>query len=219
MQAQSHHLPEVKGDCPAIELEVVRDDGPHPGGRPLFLTPKRFLRICRWIERGESASEACRRELVTYQGFRRDVSRNPKYQRRLRQAEEVREHFLREFHVANITRHAAKNVAASMFWLERRYPQEFALKTVNRDSGDMEKQALCNKISRSSWSKTRSLRSRSPHIRQQDCENAIPAILRPSLVLSPSRSPKRARKGNSNAGEGQIRTGMFAACGFRPPIR
>jgi hypothetical protein len=147
MSAQSHDLPEVKDDCPAIELEVVRDDGPHPGGRPLFLTPKRFLRICRWIERGESASEACRRELVTYQGFRRHVSRNPKYQRRLKEAEEIREHFLREFHIANITKHAAKNVAASMFWLERRYPNEFALKAVNRDSGDMEKQALCDKVS------------------------------------------------------------------------
>ena len=66
---------------------------------------------------------------------------------RLRQAEEVREHFLREFHISNITKHAAKNLAASMFWLERRYPNEFALKTVNRDSGGMEQAALCDKIS------------------------------------------------------------------------
>jgi hypothetical protein len=51
--------------------------------------------------RGASGSESCRRELVTYQAFRRHVVRNPKYQQRLKQAEEVREHFLREFHIAN----------------------------------------------------------------------------------------------------------------------
>jgi hypothetical protein len=130
-----------------IELEVVHCDEPHAGGRPLFLTARRFIRICRAIERGESASEACRQQLTTYRNFRMHVARNPKYQRRLRQAEEVREHFLREFHIANITKHAAKNVAASMFWLERRYPQEFALKTVNRDSAQTEQQALCDKIS------------------------------------------------------------------------
>ena len=145
MPAQSEDS--AQQDRPLIELEVVRCDEPNAGGRPLFLNARRFIRICRAIERGESASEACRRELVTYRNFRLHVGRNPKYQRRLRQAEEVREHFLREFHIANITKHAAKNVAASMFWLERRYPNEFALKTVNRDSGDMEKQALCDKVS------------------------------------------------------------------------
>jgi hypothetical protein len=134
-------------DQPLIELEVVRCDEPNAGGRPLFLTARRFIRICRAIERGESASEACRQQLTTYRNFRMHVARNPKYQRRLRQAEEVREHFLREFHISNITKHAARNVAASMFWLERRYPNEFALKAVSRDSAQTEQQALCDKIS------------------------------------------------------------------------
>jgi len=115
-------------------------------GRPLFLDARRFIRICRLIERGESASEACRQHLTTYRNFRMHVARNPKYQRRLKQAEEIREHFLREFHIANITKHATKNVAASMFWLERRYPNEFALKTVSRDSAQTEQLALCDKI-------------------------------------------------------------------------
>jgi hypothetical protein len=125
-------------DRPLIELEVVRCDEPHAGGRPLFLNVRRFIRICRAIERGDSASEACRQHLTTYRNFRMHVSRNPKYQRRLKQAEEVREHFLREFHIANITKHAAKNVAASMFWLERRYPAEFALRVVNRQINSQE---------------------------------------------------------------------------------
>jgi hypothetical protein len=133
---------------PILELEVVRsDEARGTTGRPLFLDARRFIRICRLIEHGESASEACRRECVTYRNFRLHVNRSAKYQRRLKQAEEVREHFLREFHIANITKHAAKNVAASMFWLERRYPNEFALKTVSRDSAQTQQQALCDKIS------------------------------------------------------------------------
>jgi hypothetical protein len=121
-----------------IELEVVRLGEFRPPWRPLFLTARRFIRICHWIEHGESASEACRRELVTYRNFRLHVTRSAKYQRRLKQAEEIREHFLREFHISNITKHAAKNVAASMFWLERRYPAEFALRVVNRQINSQE---------------------------------------------------------------------------------
>jgi hypothetical protein len=134
-------------DRSLIELEVFRCDEPRVGGRPLFLTARRFIRICRAIERGESASEACRQQLTTYRNFRMHVARNPKYQRRLRQAEEIREHFLREFHISNITKYAVKNVAASMFWLERRFPSEFSLKQVIRDSNDVEQQLVCDKIS------------------------------------------------------------------------
>jgi hypothetical protein len=94
-------------------------------GRPLFLTPRRFIRICHWIEQGQSATGACKRELVTYQGFRRHVKRNEKYQRRLREAEETREHLLREFHMANILRHAPDNLSASFWWLEHRWSSEF----------------------------------------------------------------------------------------------
>ena len=114
-----------------IQLEVVRD----VGGRPLFLNGRRFIRICRWIEQGESASEACRLELVSYANFRRHVKLNPKYQRRLKEAEETREQFLREYHIANIRKHAPRNVLASLWWLERRYPGEFALRNVHRPDG------------------------------------------------------------------------------------
>jgi hypothetical protein len=107
-------------------------------GRPLFLTARRFIRICRLIEKGASASTACKIESVTYAGFRKHVQRNEKYQRRLKEAEETREDFFREFHIANIAKHAQKNLLASLWWLERRFPNEFALRTVNRNinSGD-----------------------------------------------------------------------------------
>jgi hypothetical protein len=123
---------EVLDEAKEAQLEVVRDVSM---GRPLFLTARRFIRICHWIEQGESASEACRLELVTYQGFRQHVKRNPKYQRRLKQAEETREEFLREYHIANIRKHAPRNVLASLWWLERRFPNQFALKPVHRSEG------------------------------------------------------------------------------------
>ena len=110
---------------------MVRD----VGGRPLFLNARRFIKICRWIEQGESASEACRLELVTYQGFHQHVKRNPTYQRRLKEAEETREEFLREYKIANIRKHAPRNVLASLWWLERRYPNQFALRNVYRSEG------------------------------------------------------------------------------------
>ena len=91
------------------------------------------------MEQGESASEACRLELVTYQGFRQHVKRNPKYQRRLKEAEETREEFLRAYHIANIRKHAPRNVLASLWWLERRFPNQFALRNVNRSEGSTDR--------------------------------------------------------------------------------
>jgi hypothetical protein len=137
-QTARTELPDEEKELPEpreAQLEVVRDVGM---GRPLFLTAKRFLRICRHIEQGESISEACRLELVHYTGFRRHVKRNEKYQRRLKQAEETREEFLREFHIANIRKHAPRNVLASLWWLERRFPNQFALKPVHRSEGSSE---------------------------------------------------------------------------------
>jgi hypothetical protein len=125
-----------------VQLEVVRN----VGGRPLFPNARRFIRICRHIEQGESFSEACRLELVDYTGFRRHVKRNPKYQRRLKQAEETREDFLREYHIAIVRKHAPRNVLASLWWLERRFPNHFALKPVHRSEGVTD-QPISDKIS------------------------------------------------------------------------
>jgi hypothetical protein len=117
---------------PILELQVVRHRAPG-AGRPLFLTAKRFIRICKWIEGGASAVDACRHELVTYAGFRKHIQRHPPYGRRLKQAEAVRESYLKEFHINNLTKHAPKSVLASLWYLERRFPAEFALRAVNRD--------------------------------------------------------------------------------------
>ena len=67
------------------------------------------------------------------------MKRNPKYQRRLKEAEETREEFLREYHIANIRKHAPRNVLASLWWLERRFPNQFALRNVNRSEGSTDR--------------------------------------------------------------------------------
>lgn len=129
-------------DESVLQLQVVSPRGGYRerSGRPLFITARRFIKICRWIEKGESAVDACRHECCTYSGFRSHVSRNPKYAKRLKKAEAVREQWLREFHIDNIKQHAPRTVAASLFWLERRYPAEFSLRPVNRpDSASDEK--------------------------------------------------------------------------------
>jgi hypothetical protein len=123
-----------------LTLQVVRaGDATRRVGRPLVLTARRFLRICFWIEQGESAAEACRRELIGYASWRLHIQRNPKYQRRLKKAEAVRESFLKEYHLANIAKHAPRNILASLWYLERRFPAEFALRAVHRDQALTEK--------------------------------------------------------------------------------
>jgi hypothetical protein len=117
-----------KGNADADPREVKRPQF----GRPLYLTPRRFIAICRLIEQGESASESCRRELISYRVFRLHVVRFPSYQRRLKRAEEIRESFLKEEHMANVRAHAPRSLLASLWWLERRHPQLFALRAVNR---------------------------------------------------------------------------------------
>jgi hypothetical protein len=131
-----------------IELSVVRA-APRADRRgiPLILSARCFIRICRWIEEGRSAVESCRMEGVTYALFRKRVGQYASFRRRLREAEEVREHFLREFHIANITQHSAKTVAASMFWLERKYPNEFSLRSVIREEVNSAAQEVFGKIS------------------------------------------------------------------------
>ncbi len=117
-----------------IKLEVVPYTFGHGPGRPLFLTARRFIMICKMIETGMSATEACRRALVSYAGFRNHVTRNPKYQKRLKAAELCRDHVFRAEALDCVRSAFGKNWAAAMTYLERRWPNEYALRNVNRES-------------------------------------------------------------------------------------
>lgn len=83
-----------------------------------------------------------------YRSFRLHVSRNDRYQERLKRAEAAREDFLREYHIANVRKHAPRNVIASLWWLERRYPNQFALRNVYRSEGSTD-QPIGDKIDES----------------------------------------------------------------------
>ena len=83
-----------------------------------------------------------------YRSFRLHVSRNDRYQERLKRAEAAREDFLREYHIANVRKHVPRNVIASLWWLERRYPNQFALRNVYRSEGSTD-QPIGDKIDES----------------------------------------------------------------------
>src|ERR1700738_3394992 len=128
--AKSEPGDDVKGE--AIELQVVPYTFGHGPGRPLFLTARRFIGICKLIESGASTTRACRQALVSYAGFRNHVTRNPKYQRRLKEAEACRDQVWRSDALEAVRGAFTKNWQAAMTFLERRYPNEFALRSVHR---------------------------------------------------------------------------------------
>jgi hypothetical protein len=111
-------------------FEVVRESN---GGRPLYMTARRFLTICHGIEKGQNASEACRSQLVGYKNFRKHVQRNSKYQRRLKEAEETRFNIRREQAEASVMAAGEKSWMAHAWWLERCLPEKYALRQVNRN--------------------------------------------------------------------------------------
>lgn len=111
-------------------MQVV---GPYQGqGRPLFLTPKRFLSICHLVERGANIVDACRAYSVTYSALRMHCRRNPKYERRIKEALSNRDGWLKEYHIGILTRAAMENPDISKYWLERRFPHEFSNRDVIR---------------------------------------------------------------------------------------
>ena len=125
----------------SITLEVVASGSrlaselrrKHPGGRPIKLTARTFVRICKFVEAGGTETAACESEGIRYATLSLHVQRKPDWRKRLSQARELRKAVWRELHVQNILKQAPKNVIASLWWLERNYPEEFALRTVNRN--------------------------------------------------------------------------------------
>ncbi len=44
--------PSLSADTKRVDLEVVRDASSRQRGRPVFLTPRLFIKICKAIEKG-----------------------------------------------------------------------------------------------------------------------------------------------------------------------
>jgi hypothetical protein len=102
------------------------------GGAPTRLTPRAFIRICRLIRIGWSVPDACRSESVTYRRFRQLCQSRPTYQRHFEKADQVRFNFRREHCERLVLEHSEKNWLAAMTWLERRVPELWSLKNVDR---------------------------------------------------------------------------------------
>jgi hypothetical protein len=118
-----------------LNLEIVRDDPPPAKrGRPVRLNLRVFLRICRAVEKGSAITHACESELVTYSHFRFRVSKSRRLQERFKQAETCRDQVMRAEALASIRAAFPRNWPAAMTFLERMWPNEFALRTVNRTS-------------------------------------------------------------------------------------
>jgi len=109
-------------------------------GRPSNWSRKAFIRICRHIEHGFSIPNACAIEGIQYRGFRLRIQRDPRLQKRVTEAEEVRFKFRQEQALASIMAAGEKSWVAHAWFLERSDPNHWALRNVNRP--DSEEQQL-----------------------------------------------------------------------------
>jgi hypothetical protein len=93
---------------------------------------KRFICACRRIELGWSATAAAEAEGFSYRRFRQLCAR-PSFERRYRQAEQLRLQRRREEAEETVLAAGEKSWMARAWWLERRFPGEFALRNVQRE--------------------------------------------------------------------------------------
>jgi hypothetical protein len=103
-----------------------------PGGGPRKLTARVFIRICRHIESGESVADACTKEGVTYRILRLRVAEDVRLLQRLKESERIRSEIRFERACKSIMDHGDESWMAHAWWLERSYPNQFALRTVHR---------------------------------------------------------------------------------------
>jgi len=96
------------------------------------MTARVFITICHQIEMGGIETAVCDAEGVQYATMWLHCSRKPNWKRRLEKAREIRRDAWHEMHCQNVMMQAPKNVAASLWWLERSFPDRYALRVVNR---------------------------------------------------------------------------------------
>jgi hypothetical protein len=108
------------------------------GGRPVKLNDLRFARILDLIRAGTTTTAACKVEGVTYNHWRSRIRENPEWAQRLADAEVERDDLRRDKAIEAIEAAFPKNFVAAAWWLERNYPELYALKTVNRNINSTE---------------------------------------------------------------------------------
>jgi hypothetical protein len=127
-----HEEPQVR------ELEVVVLEDKKKTGRPLRLTEARFRRMLGLIREGHTNSAACRMEGLHYTTWRDHIQQNPEWRTLVAEAEKVRDEVWRDHALEMVKSAMPRNWVAVMTYLERKYPNEFALRTVNRNLNSTE---------------------------------------------------------------------------------
>ncbi|HET9377511.1 MAG TPA: hypothetical protein VFO40_21225 [Chthoniobacterales bacterium] len=85
------------------------------------------------IREGNTNSAACRIEGITYTTWREHIQQKPAWRAELAEAEKVRDEVWRDHALEMVKSAMPKNWVAATTYLERKYPNEFALRTVNRN--------------------------------------------------------------------------------------
>jgi hypothetical protein len=114
-------------------FEIVQEKKRGKVGRPAKLTEARFKRILEHIKDGITIVGSVRIENITYDCWRKQVRQNPEWQKLVDEAEVLREELWRSEALQTIRAAFPKHWVAAMTYLERRYPNEFALKVLNRN--------------------------------------------------------------------------------------
>jgi len=135
-------------DAKEVEFEVVepetKADPSIPankkgkGGRPVKLNERLFTRILDSIRKGITTTTACRAAGVSYSHWRVRIRENLEWAQRLADAQVERDDLVRDKALEAIEAHFPKNFAAAAWLLERRYPELYALKVVNRNINSTE---------------------------------------------------------------------------------
>jgi hypothetical protein len=135
----------------AIDFEVVKETPERQAapsipakkkGRPLRLTEPRFHRMLALIREGNTNTAACRIEGITYQSWRQHIHQKPEWRAELAIAEQIRDEVWRDHALEMVKNAMPKNWVAAMTFLERKWPNEFALKTVVRNLNSTEAQVF-----------------------------------------------------------------------------
>jgi hypothetical protein len=131
-----------------VEFEVVKEtperqaDPSIPAnkktGRPLKLTEARFRRMLDLIREGNTNTAACRIEGISYQLWRVHIQQKPEWRAELAIAEQIRDEVWRDHALEMVKNAMPKNWVAAMTFLERKWPNEFALRTVVRNLNSTE---------------------------------------------------------------------------------
>jgi hypothetical protein len=129
-----------------INLELVDKPARRNPWRPTTLTVRAFLKICHNIERGFSIPNACEVEAISYRNFRHRVSRSPRLEKRLKEAEAVRFELRHEQAIVTIMAAGEKSWPAHAWWAERNLPERYALKTVHRADSENGEQLIGDRI-------------------------------------------------------------------------